>query len=411
MQIIQQTARMKRTMRKPSVSFSLKQKPYQMQPAYIHPVLPGESMKNALVAYRAVSDPLKDKLMGWWSEHYVFYVKHTDLDISQDMIEMHMDPTKDMSSLHDAADPKTFHAGGGINFTARCLDVIREWYFRDEDEVDPALLDGMHPCKINHDGWWESAKLESSMPVRDDILAGQDPTIPYDAPDGYEVHFEQYQRMVALGATDATFEDYLRTFGVRLKADDQNDEQKQRPELLRMERKWSYPTNTVEPTTGIPSSAAVWSENVSLDKTRYFKEPGFIIGVQIFRPKIHYEKIIGSLTGFMTSHDNWMPKILDLMPMTALKEFASGAGPAPELYAEDYWIDVRDLFTYGEQFRNHDLTDMGNGLALPDTSLNVDYATQAMVDAMFTGDATNRYFRTDGVVKFDIAGQVGKDQT
>ena len=162
MKIISGTPRMKRAMRNPQIAFNLAFKPWQMQPFFIHPVLPGETLKNALLMARCVSDPLKDKLMGWWLEHYVFYVKHTQLDIADHLVAMHLDASTDMSSFASAANAKMFH-NGGINFVSKCLDSVKEWYFRDEDEAEPTAIDGLPPAKINHDGWWQSLKRESVL--------------------------------------------------------------------------------------------------------------------------------------------------------------------------------------------------------------------------------------------------------
>lgn len=407
-QVIQPSAQFKRRMRSPQHPFNLMIKPWQIQPSYIVPVLPGETLKNALVSMRCVSDPLKDKLMGWWLEHYVFYVKHTDLDIGDDLIEMHLDATKDMSGLTAAANIKHFHAGG-IDYVGKCLDAVVRWYFRDEDEVEPTAIDGMKPAKINHDGWWESAKLESEAPTADHLLPGDEPQIDPLAPAGYADEYAQWQHMIAAGMTDATFEDYLRSFGVKVRKDAMNDEEAKRPELLRYIQKFTYPTNTVEPTTGVPSSAAVWSESARLDKDRFFKEPGFIVGYTVCRPKVLLSNIVGSMTSYMDRFDNWLPAMLQDMPFTSLLEFATASGPAPQAYGEDYWLDLRDLFIYGEQFRNHDASVQGNAIALPDTSLNVDYGTTAMANAFFSGEAN--FFRIDGVFMPSIAGKAGRDTT
>ena len=69
-----------RVSRRPQHSFQVEHLPYQIQPFFLAPVIPGETMENALLQARAVSDPLKHPLIGWWLEHYLFYVKLTDLD-------------------------------------------------------------------------------------------------------------------------------------------------------------------------------------------------------------------------------------------------------------------------------------------------------------------------------------------
>lgn len=405
--LVTASPRMKRGMRNPQVAYNLRFKPWQMQPFFIHPVLPGETLKNALYMSRCVSDPLKDKLMGWWLEHYVFYVKHTDLDIRADLVEMHLDASRNMSAFNEPANIKHFH-NGGINYVRRCLEAVRFWYFRDDGETEPAAIDGLPPAKINHDGWWQSAKLESDMPVNEHELPGDNPQIPDGTPAGFSTHYAQWEAMRAANLTDATFEDYLRTFGVKVAPE--NDEEIRRPELVRYSKEFTYPTNTVEPTTGIPSSAAVWSTSQRADKDRYFSEPGFLFGIVVVRPKVLLSTITGSLTGYMNDAYSWLPAVVQDIPFTALREFAATGGPAPQAYGQDYWVDVKDLFLYGEQFRNHDLTQQGNAVALPSTTMNTRYATQAMADALFTStDAALRWFRLDGLMTLNIAGSAYKD--
>jgi hypothetical protein len=411
MKIITSSPRMKRGNRTPRMDYNLRFKPWQIQPFFIHPVLPGETMKNMLLMSRCVSDPLKDKLMGWWLEHYVFYVKHTDLDIGTDLVEMHLDASKAMGAFASAADAKMFH-NGGINFVSKCLDVCKQWYFRDEDEAEPAAVDGLPPAKINLEGWWNSLKLESELPANEHELVGDNPVIPDAAPAGFSTHYTQWEAMRAAGLTVATFEDYLKSFGVSVPAE--QDEEIRRPELIRYSKEFTYPTNTVEPTTGVPSSAAVWSVSERADKDRFFKEPGFLFGVTVVRPKVLLSNIKGTMTSHMDSAYNWLPAIVQDLPFTSVEEFAYNAGPAPLAYGsgtEDIWVDIKDLFLYGEQFRNHDGTPQGNSIALPDTSGNVKFPTTAMADALFaTGAvAANKYFRTDGMLSLAIASAAYKD--
>lgn len=409
MKIITSTPRMKRSMRNPQMSFNIAFKPWQMQPFFIHPVLPGETLKNALLMTRCVSDPLKDKLMGWWLEHYIFYVKHTQLDIADALVQMHLDASSDMSSHVSAAKLKHFH-NGGINFVEKCLNLVKLWYFRDEGETEPTAIDGLPPAKINLDGWWQSMKRESQLPPNNHELPGDNPGIPDGAPAGFGTHYTQWEAMRAAGLTVATFEDYLKTFGVSVPAE--QNEELNRPELVRYSKEFTYPTNTVEPTTGVPSSAAVWSVSERADKDRYFNTPGFLFGVTVVRPKVLLSNIKGTLTSYMDNGFNWLPAIVADLPFTSLEEFAYNSGPAPMAYGagtEDYWIDVKDLFLYGEQFRNHDLSAQGNGVALPDTTGNHRYASLAMADALFAGAAPFRFFRSDGLLSLNIASSAHLD--
>lgn len=398
---------MKRAMRNPQISYNLKFKPWQIQPFFIHPVLPGETMKNALFQARCVSDPLKDKLMGWHLEHFIFYVKHTDLDMSADLKAMHLNAAQNMSSFNEAANLKHFHPASGINFVRRCLEAVRFWYFRDDGETEPAAIDGLPPSKINIDGWWQSAKLEADMPANTHELVGDNPVIPDSAPAGFTTQYAQWEAMRAASLTTATFEDYLRSFGV--KVPEPEDEELKRPELLRYHKEFTYPTNTVEPTTGVPSSAAVWSIAERASKDRYFSEPGFLFGVVVARPKVLLSSITGTLTSYMNDAYAWLPAVVQDIPFTALREFATATGPAPLAYGQDYWVDIKDLFLYGEQFRNHDMTDQANVVALPTTTMNVRYPTLAMADALFTGAAAARFLRLDGLLSLDIASTAYRD--
>lgn len=405
-EIVMASPKSKRAPRSPQHPFNLSVKPWQIQPHFIAPVLPGETLKGLFHMSRVVSDPIKDKLMGWWCEYYYFYVKHTDLDARQTLVDMHV-TNASTASLNSAASAAHFH-NGGINYVKLCLDKVLEWYFRDEDEAEPTALAGMPPAKINHDGWWQSMRLEDAATNSEHELVGDNPVIPDGAPAGFSAQYAQWEAMRAVGLTAATFEDYLKSFGVS--APQSEDEELRRPELLRFVKDFTYPTNAVEPTTGVPSSAVVWSISERADKARYFAEPGFLFGVQVVRPKVFLSAITGSLTSYMGTAYDWLPRIVDDLPWVSVREFASGAGPAPVAYTgtDDYFVDFRDLFLHGEQFRNH--AEQFNAVALPDASGNVKYATEAMADALFVAGTAEK-IRTDGIVTLNIASAVSRDHT
>jgi len=399
---------MRRAIRAPQHSFNLRVQPWQMAPFYIAPVLPGETMKNLRLMSRIVSDPIKDKLTGWWCEYYFFYVKHRDLDIGDQLVQMHLSQAYDTSPLNSAANAKHFHNAGGINFVGKCLDAVKLWYFRDDGEAEPAAIDTLPPAKIAVDGWWESLKKASNMPANDHELPGDNPQIPDDAPAGFATQYAHWEAMRAANLTAATFEDYLASFGVRMPQDESGEEEYKRPELIRYVRRFTFPTNTVEPTTGVPSSAAVWSIEERADKDRFFKEPGFLFGVQVVRPKVHLSGVTGTLTSFMGKAYDWLPAILQDLPFMSLKSFATATGPAPVAFAEDYWVDMRDLLLHGENFINN--PDFKNTAALPTVAGNVRYATEADAAALFVAPAS-KYVRSEGIVTAAIASPVYRDET
>ena len=63
-----------RVSRRPEHTFHLRFRPFQIQPCLIAPVLPGETMKQAQVQVRAVADPIRNPLVGWWTSWMRFCI-------------------------------------------------------------------------------------------------------------------------------------------------------------------------------------------------------------------------------------------------------------------------------------------------------------------------------------------------
>lgn len=437
--IAQAVAKQGRVNRNPQHDFYLSCAPYAIQPFAIAPVLPGETMKNALLQARAVSDPLKNPLMGWWSEWYVFYVKLRDLDLRDELTAMLLDPTAPAlpeydnglggDSLHKAQDRRThFTPNGGSdlpNYARLCLDRVVAEYFRSEGD-NPAPVDaeslggtneGLPPATIQtREFWHDSLKLESSIPAGDEgQLEGEDDWTDANIPPEWANHWTQYQRMRALKLTEVTFADYLKQFGVKAPAETR--EELHRPELLRYVRDWTYPSNTVDPVSGTPNSVASWSIAERLDKARFFNEPGFIFGVCVHRPKIYMTRQATPAVEMLTDTFSWLPALMQQDPYTSLKRFAANKGPLAmpgdgDNPSEPYWLDVRDLFLYGDQFFNGEGSgDLGdfNNIPLPATNLQRRYATDAQIKTFFK-DAAKWRIRCDGVLQLTIAGNQ-KDHT
>lgn len=390
----------RRRNRQPQHYFNLRTVPFSVQPFFIAPVLPGETMKNFLLQARVVSNPIKNPLIGWWNEYYIFYVKHRDLDIRDTLTEMMLDPELDTSPHNEAAAPAYYHAGGTINWSKQCLKRVVEEYFRNEGEAwDANLINGLPAAAHNGESFLQSMMNDS------DYLADQAPDVDLDG-DGTITAQEisramqmwEFQR--ANNLTDMDYEDFLATYGVR-----QPRVELHKPELVRYLRNWTYPSNTVDPATGTPSSALSWSIAERADKDRFFNEPGFLFGVTVTRPKVYLRPQVGSAVEMMTDAVSWLPAIMMDDPTTSLKHFAEGSGPVPSI-ADDggYWIDIRDLFMYGDQFLNYSPTgvDNANLVALPDATGQRRYPTQADVDALFSTAAANK-INADGIVTLTIA--------
>lgn len=395
------TTRVQRQLRRPSHRHYLVHRPWQIQPFLLAPVIPGETMKNLNLQSRVISDPLATgpgNILPWWVEHFIFYVKLRDLDIRED-IEAMMLTGSDLAAHNTAADAAYFHAGNGVNWAKLCLKRVVEEYFRDEGEAwDNANIDGLPTQSVIKRGYNWAQSL-----ISDDRLQAfeADDTQAPSYPVANEAYIEQYEAMRAMGAiqSEMTFEDWLATFGIR----GEKAEEAHKPELLRHFSQWAYPANTVDPATGLPSGAASFSVAGRADKDRFFEEPGFIFGVTSVRPKVFMGNQKGSASIILDNWMRWLPALMRDQPHTSVAQLVGGSsaptGPLRNQDADGYWVDARDLFLYGDEYRSADLG--GYSPALPTSDSEYRWGSGAMADALFADAGANK-FRQDGVTSIHI---------
>lgn len=397
-----------RVRRNPQHTFQVRHRPYIIQPFMLAPVLPGETLVNLNMQSRAVTDPIQSPLIGWWLEHYWFYVKLRDLAGRDDFTAMMLDTDYNLSAYHEADSVPYYHAEDMPNWAKLCLTRVVEEYFRDEGDTG-TTLDGMPQAYVNRDSWLDSAINDADYSTTDDLNVDLDANATITASE-VERAMRQWEFMRANNLVEADFEDYLRTFGIRIpKAEEEHV-----PELVRYSRSWQYPSNTIDPSDGSPSSAVSWSVQVRADKKRFFKEPGFLLGCTVARPKVYFKNQIGSAADMLSNAFRWLPAVLSGDPAVSLAKFAGTAttlgdsdGPLQNV-TDDYWVDVRDLFIYGDQFVNFALTATDAGLvALPTATLQKKYAASADINALFidsTGAGGKNLVRQDGVTSLSIMG-------
>jgi hypothetical protein len=380
----------------------------------IAPVLPGETLTNLQLQARAVTDPIQNPLIGWWLEYYYFYVKHRDLAERDTLMNMVM-TNASTAALNAAAKVETYHAGSAPDYAQLCLNRIVDTYFRDEGEITLAGSIGNLPAaSLSSDTWLDSVKAASTNPTNDPEFPGNTTRIQTDdlIPGTTQAMFDQWEFMKQEKLTDLTYEDFLKTYGVTGQAVAAVvDEHK--PELIRYVRDWTYPTNTVEPTTGVPASACSWAVAERADKDRFFTEPGFLVGLTVARPKVYLSKQKGTGVSMLADAFSWLPAVLSNDPYTSLRQFANTAGPLQGNVtdAAGYWVDVRDLFVYGDQFVNFSLAVADAGLvALPTLTLQKRYPSSADADALFKSASPANQIRQDGVTQLSILGRL-QDET
>lgn len=402
--------RMRRSNRGPNFPVAGVMKPYGLYPFYAHPVLPGETCQSITSRLTVVGQPVKNPLSGAWLEAWYFYVKLTDID--KDLGQAFLNDGESSAAYLAGSDMvRFFTKSGQINWIKMCYDKIIEAHFTDEGHTVPTI-DTVSMMQLNNRSWYNNLIFEPAD-VAVDVT---------DARQTYEA-LNQWQMLQQMQMTELTYEDYLETYGVKPSITTQGE-----PEILRYHRKWSRPTNVINPADGSPASSYYYSEDIKLDKAKRFIEPGFIIGVIGVRPKmfqssIRHSSLIGELWGFT----DWYPSYTLDDPTAAVRElessardrlFESGKHTASSTAAMIY--DHRDLLTHGEQFINAADTDlpyplpMSSGLDVSDGGDSLDtkgiYPTSTDVDNLFVGTAVNeKFIAYEGMVSCTVTGHV-KDQ-
>lgn len=400
-----EAGRTKRIPRRPQHTWQLRQAAFQIQPFMIAPVLPGETLKSAIYQARVVTDPIRNPIVGWWCEHMLFYVKHRDLAGRDDFTQMVLEQGTSLSAYDDAADTPTYHPGPGINWTQLCLQEVVEWYFRDEGEAwDDFLIDGMPAAGLTGQHWLDSIVDETSVGDGDTVDTGDGTgtTTIEQLDESYRtwMFMRQHDMM------DMDYEDWLATYGVR-----SSKEEPHKPELIRFSRDWTYPSNTIDPSDGSPASACSWAIAERADKDRFFREPGFIFGVSVIRPKTYFAGQKGAGVSMLRDALSWLPAMLHNDLGASLKEYvsgtAAGSGPLQDTTTNGYWVDIKDLFIHGDQFVNFSLSDANaNLLSLPDANINWKYPDFTDAKSPFIDSAGTAFLiKQDGICNLNILGK------
>ena len=417
-------ARTTRVARRPQHRFNLKVKPYQIQPFCVAPVLPGETLQSALLQSQAWSDPLGVGVLrniGWWSEYYLFYVKHRDLPgwerdetlnagLGSDLIDMIVNNGNLNAHKVGAKVNWTYTPKGGVDFVAAATYRIVEEYFRDEGETAVSqVIDGVPIAQVfgrGQNDWSMRLTLGANYAdrrVNVDVDGDGDITV-----DEIERAYIEWAAAYDAGLIQMDYEDWMKTYGVQsaIPAVDRVDYH--RPELLFYNREFSYPTNTVDPATGVPATAIGWRTAKQFRKNWLFPEPGWIIGLTCKRPKMYLGAQEGNIASMMISRNAWLPAVLnDQMDVSPLM-IAKNDGPLATISntANDaYWIDLRDLLNYGDQFTNWaPAAGTAPFAQLPAVTMQRRYASAANAMSFFK-DATNGRIIEDGVLSFSIKGR------
>lgn len=402
----------RRKSRRPQHRFNLVTKPFQLQPFMIAPVFPGESLKTLMLQSQVWSDPLASgmKNIGWWCEYFFFYVKHrdlagwdTDTSIGKELSDM-MVSNASLAGFQDAdGNAWTYCYPGAVDFLFEATKRVVDEYFRDQGENwDDQLLDSVPLVKIYGQGQSDGFEKLTMATAYEDRTAA----VPDDMNE-LELSYQEWQSMRDAGMIDMDYQDWMKAYGSHVRPEEAGVDL-HRPEDLAHLREWSYPTNTVEPTTGVPASAVGWRVGSRMDKYKFFKEPGWLIGYNTIRPKVYLGNQQGALAGLMQTRASWLPPMLAGQQNVSHIISDDAAGPLKNVMDVgnvDYWIDLKDLLNYGDQFNNYATPATGNSgvpfVELPLAGGARRYAASAEIMAMFS-DTTNGRMRQDGICSLSI---------
>lgn len=398
-----------RTTRRPQHRFNLRLLPYQIQPFLLAPVIPGETFTSMMLQSQVWSDPLKPTLknVGWWLQYNFFYVRHRDLpsETRNLLAAMLLNPETDISALLASTDDRQAYThAGAMDWTRMCLDHVVSEYFRDEGEdASDYTAYGLPIASIYGRGQSDGIErltLDADYEDRRVDLIDSDGHLYAN---DLNTMLGHWAALRDAGLTEMDYQDFMKTYGSTVREDEES------PNLHRAEdiwalREFTYPTNTVEPTNGIPAVAAGWRTQKTGGKRIFCDEPGFIFGVMYTRPKVYMRNQLGSLAGSMADVKSWLPAMLHGDVDLGHLKWPQDEGPFADVFNDDYWIDIRDLLLYGDQFINYDPDGEVPFLNLPAADATRRYAAESEVRTFFVDDEAGK-FEADGICSINVLGR------
>lgn len=400
-QLVQQPTT-SRVHRRPRHKFCIDTFPFAITPWLCAPVWPGETLVNAWFEVREVSSPIVSPLHGWGSEWYLFYCRLSDLVDYPEVMSMLIDPTNaELTGTGRGydSDENFYHSGPKPDFLKMCYDRIVKVFFRDADE--PLA----HGAASGHNTYWKAKYRDQAL--FDSITPGtfdDSATVPAAASgmDDLARAADLYDYLVAAQLTDMSYQDWCAAYGVKIPAAEMNE-----PEQLLKFNEWVYPSNTIDPSDGSPSSAISLVVKKSFSEPKYFKEPGFIVGLHVLRPKLYSKDQIMAAHSYLNTALAWLPAMLAADPSTSIREFtALDLFNAPVVPTDKYIVDMRDIPMYGDQFTNL----VTGGVANP-TMVNfpidagMSYPETPDIQGLFV-DPLKYNARSDGFINLDIVGRI-----
>ena len=157
---------------------------------------------------RVVTDPIKNPIIGWWLDHWWFYVPFSALPNATALKELMITEGATLAAISSAANVSLYHKNGP-NFLLECLQVITETYFREREvawnAAGTTVNQGPTPdtlpiIGVNAESWLDSVIPITDVPTTDGVAVDEVVGL-YDDLDNRRL---MYERLLQLGMTTAT---------------------------------------------------------------------------------------------------------------------------------------------------------------------------------------------------------------
>ena len=395
-----------RHVRRPTFPIAGIMKPYGLYPLMCHPVAPGDTLTHLEGQFRVLSKGIKHPLVGAWLEMWAVYVRLTDLQrpTAPDqpppiLAQFIKEGVSTAGVTFAAASPRYFGIGAQVKWLQLVTERVAKAFFVHSEEP-LRTIDGVPQIKMLGANWYQNAVFTPAnvAPVATDVEALDE-----------QISQTQLGRLGDM--IELTYDRWVEEWGVEPKERTEGV-----PEILRYFREWTLPTNTVEATTGVPTSCWTWSGKLSMEKAKRFDEPGFVVLVGAVRPKMYASKQISSMLGQLWGRGWWEPPMKVLDPVDQL-DIVSAANVMSGMDSSSVRVDRADVWTHGEQFVNcgtaeHPYTlPVATGpswvAASTPEDLRGEYCSLADVDALFSGAPANQKFCFyEGIVRLSVKGVV-----
>lgn len=386
-----------RGVRAPVHTFHVRQRPFEIQPVAIAPVLAGDSLRHARWEARVLTDPVNNPIAGWWSEMYLFYVRFSDLDEAAALKTMVLTDAEKpaLTGLITANNTWTYHTGGtdaGPDYLASAMKpIIRKFFRREGEDWNAQLLSGIPIAALAGKSWMDTLVPSSTLPV---AIQAED----------YAGRWAAYEDLRRQKLITVTFVEYLRSQGVAVP--DQlvaENEDFRTPELLRFSRQFAYPQNTTNPAGGAIAAAASWVHTERCEKRIYADEPGFLVLVHVCRPKVYRANQNGAAINLFRNGRLWRANVQEDAPQETLVTRETTTSTGPIVSTVDYTADSNGVLHLGDQFIR------GTGypsVSLPTGTLtNTHYPDGTAIDALFAAASPANTVWIDGQIVFSISGK------